>query len=391
VQTHRNLRTDQPCLSRVQETRAIRLIKVVTACIVLLLALDQAAHAANVQPCAIRWDAWYDPHASSEKAQHSLDDPRWISRAPIHCTIDSGGSLKCIGTQDVIDHEIRSATELADLNCWAFVQYSESSTLSAAWRLFQTSPLKERVKWTWITFLALFGANADREHFLDKLAVQMNQPNYLRIALDGVSKPVLFLLWNEREFRDVFHNDYDELRRTLGSLNDRVTSTGAAPPYYVVLRGDPQKAADIIRKIQADAIGSYSVTVATRPDHSYFSLRDQTRTFWDRMLATGVPIVPIVMTGFDQRPMIDHPMDSRPLDYRTTPFYYPATNDELTQELHEAFEFVRSNPTRIPSKMVLIYSWNENGEGGGSLNETLGDPKGERLRAFRRSLSPRDR
>jgi hypothetical protein len=344
-----------------------------------------AAYASGIQPCAIRWDAWYDARSSSVKAQQSLSDPKWINRAPVHCEVKPKNSLKCVGTQRVIDEEIIGATQLASLDCWAFVQYSDESSLSLAWNLFQSSGLREQMKWAWITYPAMFGNDAARQKYLESMTEQLAQTNYLRVDVGEPSRPVLFILWNDNQFRDTFHNDYDEFSHILLLLSERVRLRGRGTPYYVILRGDPQRAAEIARKVGASAISSYNVPVAIQPDHSYRSLSAQTRKYWIQQSSTGVPFIPIVMTGFDQRPMLEHSMDSRDFDAPPKPFYYPATNDELVKELLDSFQLARSNPELIPSKIVLIYSWNENAEGGGSLNETIGDPTGERLRAFRKS------
>lgn len=341
-----------------------------------------AADAASPLPCAIRWDAWYDTNSSSAKAQNSLSDAKWLNRAPSHCTVGAEDKLACTGTQNVIDDEIRAATEIGGLDCWAFVQYEPGSTLRKAWELFQTSALRERMKWTWITTPALFHSGKERELFLQQLAQQMAQSNYLKVLSN---RPLLFLMWSDQEFHDVFHNDFHELKKTLESLNNNVISLGYSRPYYVIFRGAPEKGAELVNEIGADAIGSYSVTVNSGGNHSYSSLIDQTQLFWQRMAATGVEYVPILMTGFDQRPIIERPMDNRHFDSQT-PFYFAATDKELTQQLRNALRLVKESSEKIPSQVLLIYSWNEDAEGGGSLNQTLGDPTGKRLRAFRQGL-----
>jgi hypothetical protein len=359
-----------------------------TTAIVGLLGLSTTSVSAQlVIPCAIRWDAWYDPSSSSLIAQQRLAPMLWRNRAPKHCITTSADALRCVGTQEVIDQEIRSAVEVGDIKCWAFDKYSEQSSLTTAWRLFQSSAIKDRIQWTWIMGLSLFGTEATRPKAIAELVDEMRQNNYQKVNVEQPNRPVLFLFWSEQEFEGIFHGNYDELKTFLSDLGLKAASEGLGKPYIVILRGIPKKAADIARSVGADAIGTYNIPLAPSSSGSFESLSRQTRSFWSQLVATQMPIVPTIMTGFDQQPNYASSRSDRPnVAGGSKVIYSVATDDQLSAEARSAANFINST-LAVPSKLLLIYSWNENSEGGGSLNETLGDPDGGRLRAFKRGIA----
>lgn len=82
-------------------------------------------------------------------------------------------------------------------------------------------------------------------------------------------------------------------------------------------------------------------------------------------------IIPNVMVGWDQRPW-----DSK----NTTLYFTQKTPQLFYNHLDSAFKYVLNKD--ITPKMILIYAWNELGEGG-YLVPTLGDPKGEYLKQIK--------
>jgi len=216
----------------------------------------------------------------------------------------------------------------------------------------------------------------------------MRQSNYQKIQIEGQERPILFLMWTDAQFETVFHNNFDDFRSMLTELQSKALAAGLNKPYLVILKGRPELGADLARKAGADAIGTYSVPLAPNKFGSFDSMRKQSRLFWSELAATGMPVVPTMMTGFDQRPLLTHPFDPNTKVTGREAIYAAATNNELTDEVSSVVEFVETS-NAVPSNVFLVYSWNENSEGGGSLNETLGDPSGKRLEAFRLGLSKR--
>ena len=104
---------------------------------------------------AIRWDAWYGTVNESAYAQRNLSISEFEGRAPSHC-VDDHGSLRCNGSEAVLEAEIRTASA-AGLSYWAFVWTPEKSSLHRAFELYESSPLKNQIKWCAITSLGNFG------------------------------------------------------------------------------------------------------------------------------------------------------------------------------------------------------------------------------------------
>lgn len=355
------------------------------AAITFVVTFATSTYAAQITPCAIRWDAWYAPTSSSLAAQERLSPTAWQSRAPKHCTILAPNSVRCTGSQDVIDAEIISSVDLGGVTCWAFDKYTKNSSLTVAWNLFQSSAVKNRINWTWITSPALFGQPADRSKITAELVEQMHQRNYQKVDVGQQNRPVLFILWSDQEFKALFEGDYSKFNEMLRGLSTKSATVGLGAPYVIILGGVPERTVEIARNVGADAVGTYNVPLSPNKLGSFESLSRQTRSFWSRLAATKMTFVPTVMTGFDQRPTyaLQSPKPAAANEQEVV--YSVATDDQLTSEVKDATHFINDS-SNIPSKLLLIYSWNENSEGGGSLNETLGDPTGNRLRAFKRGL-----
>nr|WP_294525620.1 hypothetical protein [uncultured Rhodopila sp.] len=281
-----------------------------------------------------------------------------------------------------MDREIEAAAR-AGLKFWAFVWYDPNSSLRAAWNLYQSSSLRDQINWCGIVSLASWNsAPSDQSRWqtnVQQWAEYMSAPNYQRVGSDGRSpgRPLLFLLWDQRQFEGFFEN-LDNLGRSLDLLRERVTAAGGDAPYIVILRGT--EGAPILSRIGADAIGGYVPRFRQVPAGRYADLDQQARAYWAALEATGKPIVPIAIVGWDTRPRQEHP---GPFSHVQVPerYYAMSTPAELSGHMRAAVGFIRRNESACPSKVLLIYSWNECDEGGG-LIPTLGDPTGSYLVAI---------
>jgi len=75
----------------------------------------------------------------------------------------------------------------------------------------------------------------------------------------------------------------------------------------------------------------------------------------------ALPYIPDVTTGWDKRPWekVDEPQKNRAI-------YYTDRSPELVGQLvSKAIQWVKANPTHATAeRLVMLYAWNENGEGG---------------------------
>jgi hypothetical protein len=331
---------------------------------------------------AIRWDAWYKKMDYSVYAQDALSPLEYRGRAPRHCTISSTGSISCTGTQAVMDLEIQAAAQ-AGLHFWAFVWYGPDTSFRTAWNLYQSSDYREKINWCGILSIdeigkPPFSSNSWRST-MQEWSEHLLSPTYQKIDLDvGPARPVLFLLWQQGALKAYFDGQLSKLAEALRYLKELVTKGGAGAPYFVLLDG--VDGAPIVPIIGAQAIGSYIAAFRSEREGSYRDLDTQVRAYWTKLAKTGLPIVPIAMVGWDTRARREHPgpwQNTAHLDQ----YYALSQPIEFQDHLRAAVTFVTDNIRSCPSRLLLIYSWDECDEGG-CLMPTIGDPQGFYLKAI---------
>jgi hypothetical protein len=156
-------------------------------------------------------------------------------------------------------------------------------------------------------------------------------------------------------------------------------------PYVVILDWRPERSNMLRGKLNSDAISAYSFQ---RDDENgtYAQLAAEAEQFWEDCRKTGAAVVPIVMTGWDRRPRVEHPVFwetyQRP-NVGLGKFYAPPTPSELSRHLAHALTWVNGHPDTARAKVVLIYAWND--DEGGWLVPTLDGGDG-RIRAVRSVL-----
>ena len=88
--------------------------------------------------------------------------------------------------------------------------------------------------------------------------------------------------------------------------------------------------------------------------------------------------IPVVMAGWDARP------------WNTPPTWYfnpSRTPEAVGAHLQKAIDWIDNNPAlATPERLVMIYAWNEFGEGG-YIAPTVGDPEGAYLQSIRNVLN----
>jgi hypothetical protein len=331
---------------------------------------------------AIRWDAWYRRTDASLYAQANLGSKKFQSRAPAHCTKVSDEEIECVGTQAAMDNEIAFAAK-AGIKFWAFVWYGPESSLRVAWDLYQSSRIRNRVNWCGVVTPAGLGSapfeNGQWRQKIEQWASYMASDSYQKITVDGIrNRPILFLLWHDREIKDFFGGDYGNIGMALKLLGQKASAVGLGRPYIVVLDG--VKGANFVFEIGAQAISNYIAGLTSYSADSFEDLDRQTRVYWAALASTGKPIVPIAMVGWDPRARLEQP---GPYHITGDPgrYFILPKPPELAEHIHAATRYINDNPKTCPSKLLLIYSWDECDEGGG-LIPTIGDPAGLYLSAL---------
>lgn len=127
-------------------------------------------------------------------------------------------------------------------------------------------------------------------------------------------------------------------------------------------------------KTHYNVIPGYS---AGSEEHTYKELTDAQAAQWKG--SSRQPYIPTVIAGWDKRPWED-PTGKSPGGAKPGHFYSKRTPAQFKSHLNDAINWLNSHPDQtVPERMVLIYAWNELGEGG-YLVPTKGDPKGRYLK-----------
>lgn len=342
-----------------------------------------ASAASGIVAGAIRWDAWYERTGNSKLAQDNLGPEQFHNRAPLHCTEPSVSEINCVGLQAVMDLEIQAAAKTG-LKFWAFVWYEPKSSLRAGWKLYQSSRHKELINWCGILTLEHLGSSSsDRDGWRAKVeewAGYMQQSNYEKVTVNTTTnRPLLFILWMPDQLASYFGNSFSNLRASFKYLSDLVKDAGLGPPYIVILYG--VAGAAIARDCGADAISNYIPIFKPEKAGPYADLDSQTRTFWSAMSETGVATVPIAIVGWDTRPRLRAGAYFQPKYFDPKQYFILPTPEELATHIRAAVAYIQNNPIYCPSKVLLIYAWDECDEGG-ALMPTRGDPSGSYLSAI---------
>jgi hypothetical protein len=113
-------------------------------------------------------------------------------------------------------------------------------------------------------------------------------------------------------------------------------------------------------------------------EHSYQELIDRAKPRWKG--TEEQPYIPVINSGWDKRPW----EGSNGLSNQPAGWYFPDSSPELFKNfLTDAIQWMDDNPTKTPKeRIVLIYAWNELGEGG-YLVPTKGDPEAAKLKAIK--------
>jgi hypothetical protein len=345
----------------------------------LALARRGVSQVAPVRPLigAIRWDAWYDPGDGkvASAVEKSLGPAEFHYRMPFFGKETGPDSVRINGdSQDVMDREIAAAAA-AGLSYWAFCNYAQADPMSNALRLYLSSARRSD-----IAFCLISGFESSIGYYKDQTAWQlslMREPGYMKV-LDG--RPLYFILSSAD----------DQFARSGGTpkvlewvlyMRSELQKSGHGNPYFVLSEGNPARAVKLCHELQLDAVGLYATALGPFGGSPYQVLVHKTEAYWDTLAATGLNIVPNIMTGWDTRPRLRSPTpwDTAPKRPRPDHYYQQASAGEIAQHVADAVQWLKTHPAQAPAATALIYAWNECDEGFGALiptynaNNPLGD------------------
>ncbi len=339
-------------------------------------------------PGCIRWDAWDTQSGYARLSQNSLGPVQWQPRAPWYCTIDSPYHVTCSSTQANMDMQIQLAAQ-AGYKYWAFDWYGAAPNghngpqglpeLNAALTFYNASTYKSLLNFCIISGASMFGATTsftgnDWQYQVNYWVSIYQQSNYQKVL---GNRPLVYILWNDAEVSGWFSNNIANIATALAYLRTQCVAAGLGSPYIALMHGTGSYAATEIAAIGADACALYTsgLSIAAVPDTAA-SLDAQTQATWAQQATSGYPIIPVVQHGWDTRPRRQNVLANtgyRPyLNMRS--YFTPGTPAQIAAQYTEALAYIAANPSIVPTKALLAYSWTECDEGGGAGIPTLGDP-----------------
>ena len=314
---------------------------------------------------AIRWDAWYAPGSEPTQAvERSLSPLQFQSRLPFFAQLDAERRVSFpVLTPKLMDLEIELAA-YAGLDFWAFVGYPAGSPMTVALRQYLASSTLRGIRFCMFTQLEYWGTSQAPAPLIDEHIALMKHDAYVRVS-DG--RPLYFLGFITAAKANERWGGLEGLRAQISRFRERAVAANAGDPY-LVLGGYTRETAALAQVLAGgDAVGTYAIA-DPRGTGDYAALAQFAESGWQTM-AAGVdkPVVPTVMTGWDRRPRVEHPVpwerQQRPgagIEY----FYGVPQPEELSAHLRRAFAWIQSQPADRRASVVLIYAWNENDEGG---------------------------
>ena len=152
------------------------------------------------------------------------------------------------------------------------------------------------------------------------------------------------------------------------------------PGLVIAGCGNPSPEAGFTHRTHYNIVPGYA---AGSEEHAYSELVEAHKKNW--IGTEEMPYIPEITVGWDKRPW-EGP-DGRG---GGEGWYYPdRTPEQVENFVRDAISWMDENPTKTTKeRIVLLYAWNENGEGG-YLMPTKGDPNGEFLKAVKRVADDR--
>ena len=335
---------------------------------------DPAMEPEHIVVGAIRWDAWTGGEVTAQ-VERTLGPRQYQHRLPWFAKVTGDDTATIDGSpQSVMDREIAWAAA-AGLDYWAFLIYPEDSSMSVALGQYLRSTQRQQLRFCVILHGTLGVDDKAWPRERDRLVGLMRHERYQTVL---AGRPLVYC-FNERLPPERFQ----ELRAARqAGLN----------PYFVWMGWRLATDYQAVSPNGFDAVSAYAIASADQWGEFRQLCAAAEARYWQEPAAAGVPIVPLVTSGWDKRPRKEHPVswEKDHSYHRETTFPAMATPAEIGAHLGRALEFVRANPKTCPSRAVIIYAWNEYDEGGwlAPTRRSDGSPDTARLDAVAPLLRP---
>jgi hypothetical protein len=342
---------------------------------------------------AIRWDYQYQgpggaPLASNNVLElQALETADFRNRAPKHFASIGPNLGQWADSQSTFDAEIAAAVS-AGLKYWAFFRQSLGTAVHDSHGIFgftyyQASTKNNLINWCSIFDIAQLGSTGNYSTQVAAMVADFQTPNYQMVL---ANRPLVYLYWLSASLASNWGASLANFAAMITALRTACTSAGLGSPYVVVMNGLD---VTVFNGIGADAISNYNAPASFTLATPWATYEPTVEAYWASLAALGKPIIPIAMTGWDQRPRFVRPIvknaSFQPY-FKMNQYIVAPTNPQLTAHIAAAIAYISANPSACPAATLLIYAWNEHSENGNVLNPCVGDPTGTRCAAVGSAL-----
>lgn len=266
-------------------------------------------------------------------------------------------------TQEIVDQQIIEAAKggLDFFNfCWYYHNATRYKTeaLNQALRFFRQSSQKNRLKYC-LTVINHQDSEIGPKDWATLTTEWINQfrdPAYLRV--DG--KPFL-AFYDIKSLLKHFGSE-SNLKQAIDSLKNEARKAGLPGVNVAVMGG--QNYYDMAYKAGFDIITGYNnhpigfQQGITRTPIEY--LQKAEVKLWDQIPANKpIKYIPVSTLGWDPRPWAN-----KSNGYAHTPYYAVYSDKTVEQSVKAAINWINKNRNKTTrDRIILLYAWNENGEG----------------------------
>jgi hypothetical protein len=263
------------------------------------------------------------------------------------------------------------------LSFWGFVWFEESllaqrggdmPLLNKELEIFLAAPNRHKLKFFLLCTDPVSPSNWDK--ICDASIKFLKEDNYLRID----NKPVI-VFFEMDAFLKNYGNVYADVNAALQKYRRKAREAGigeilvGARTWPVPEVRDYQKrfvesGFDFLTSYQYEGYGGVREKSKTSQENDYsVMMKYDIQALDDVTREKTLPFIPTVGVGFDVRPWEKcHGVDKglgHPLEY-----YTGNTSEKIAEHVDQGIQWIKANPDKILARMLIIYAWNEYGEGG---------------------------
>ena len=230
--------------------------------------------------------------------------------------------------------------------------------------LYLKAPNKNKLKYCLLVANHGGAEIIGKENWMDAVrywSEYFRDPQY--VTVDG--KPLVILFGAGDEISD---EDLEAMQRTAKEegFKDGISIAGCGAPA--------RQKSGFTHSTHYNVVPGY---IDKSEEHKYQEIVDATKAEW--IGREDQPHIPVLTAGWDKRPW------EGPNGQGTGEgWYYPDSSpDQFKNFLTDAIQWMDNNPAKTTKeRLVLIYAWNEMGEGG-YLVPTKGDPEAAKLKMIK--------